>query len=71
MIPMIRAVAEKTGASVIDLHSALDGKAELFPDTVHPNDEGAKLVAAEIFHALTGKSPPEDKVEPGASATVQ
>ena len=67
----IRAVADKTGASVIDLHSALDGKAELFPDTVHPNDEGAKLVAAEIFHALTGKLPPEDKVEPGASATVQ
>jgi acyl-CoA thioesterase-1 len=54
MIPMIRDVADETGASVIDLHSALAGKSELFPDTVHPNDEGAKLMAAEIFRALTG-----------------
>ena len=58
MIPMIRAVADETGATVIDLHSALAGKADLFPDTVHPNNEGAKLMAAEIFRALTGKSPP-------------
>ena len=58
MIPMIRGVADETGATVIDLHSALAGKADLFPDTVHPNNEGAKLMAAEIFRALTGKSPP-------------
>lgn len=47
MIPMIRTVADETGATVIDLHSALAGKAELFPDTVHPNDAGARLMAAE------------------------
>ena len=39
MIPMIRTVADEAGAGVIDLHSALAGKADLFPDTVHPNDE--------------------------------
>lgn len=71
MIPMIRAVADETGARVIDLHSALAGKADLFPDTVHPNDEGTKLMAAEIFRALTGKSPLEDKDEPDASAVAQ
>jgi lysophospholipase L1-like esterase len=71
MIPMIRAVADETGASVIDLHSALAGRAELFPDTVHPNDEGAKLMAAEIFRALTGGTAPEDKGEPGTSGTAQ
>jgi lysophospholipase L1-like esterase len=71
MIPMICAVAGETGASVIDLHSALAGKADLFSDTVHPNDEGAKLMAAEIFRALTGKSPPEDKGEVEASAVAQ
>jgi beta-glucosidase len=59
MIPMIRTVANETGASVIDLNSTLAGKADLFPDTVHPNTEGAKMMAAEIFRALTGKSPPE------------
>ena len=68
MIPMIRTVADETGATVIDLHSALAGRADLFPDTVHPNDEGAKLMAAEIFRALTGKSPPENQGEPAASA---
>jgi lysophospholipase L1-like esterase len=58
MIPLIHTVANETGATVIDLHSALAGRAELFPDAVHPNDEGAKLMAAEIFRALTGNSPP-------------
>ena len=72
MIPMIREVADEAGASVINLHSALAGKAELFPDTVHPNDEGAKLMAAEIFRALTGKLPPdEDNGEVAASASMQ
>jgi hypothetical protein len=61
MIPMIRTVAEEAGAGVIDLHSALAGREELFPDTVHPNDEGAKLMAAEIYRALTGQLPPEEK----------
>jgi lysophospholipase L1-like esterase len=70
MIPMIRAVADETGVSAIDLHSALAGKADLFPDTVHPNDEGAKLMAAETYRHLTGKSPPEDKDESNASAAA-
>jgi lysophospholipase L1-like esterase len=69
MIPMIHAVADETGAGVIDLHSALAGKADLFlPDTVHPNAAGARLMAAEIFRTLTGQSPPEDNAEPAASA---
>ena len=71
MIPMIRTVANESGARVIDLHSALAGKADLFPDTVHPNDEGAKLMAAEIYRALTGKLPPEETSEPGAPAAGQ
>jgi lysophospholipase L1-like esterase len=71
MIPMIRTVADETGARVIDLRSALAGKADLFPDTVHPNDEGAKLMATEIFRALTGKLPSEETSEPGAPAAGQ
>jgi lysophospholipase L1-like esterase len=61
MTPLIRTVADETGATVIDLHSALVGRADLFPDSVHPNDEGTKLMAAEIFRALTGALPPEAK----------
>jgi lysophospholipase L1-like esterase len=70
MIPMIRAVADQTGAGVIDLHAALAGKADLFPDTVHPNDAGATLMAAEIYHALTGQSPPEEQGGPAAVAAT-
>jgi lysophospholipase L1-like esterase len=71
MIPMIRTVADETGVSVIDLHSALAGKADLFPDTVHPNDAGARLMAAEVFRVLTGKAPPEEESELAVSAATQ
>lgn len=59
MIPMIRTVAKDTGTTIIDLHSAMEGKGDLFPDAVHPNDEGAKLMAAAVFKSLTGHAPPE------------
>lgn len=59
MIPMIRTVAKDTGASIIDLYKGMSGKPELFPDTVHPNDEGAKEMAAEVYRALKGQAPPE------------
>jgi acyl-CoA thioesterase I len=58
MIPMIRQVAKDANAEIIDLYTALSGKPELFPDTVHPNDAGTKLMAAAIYHALTGHEPP-------------
>lgn len=56
MIPLIRQVAADTGASIIDLNTALAGKKNLFPDTVHPNPAGAKLMAETVYHALTGKT---------------
>jgi lysophospholipase L1-like esterase len=60
IIPMVRQVAKDSNASIIDLNSALSGKGNLFPDTVHPNVAGAKLMAAAIYRALTGKEPPTD-----------
>jgi lysophospholipase L1-like esterase len=62
MIPMIRTVAEETGAGVIDLYAPFTGRADLFlPDTVHPNDKGASRLAAEIYHALTRNLPLVEK----------
>lgn len=58
MIPMIRTVARETRVNIIDLRSPFADRAALFlPDTVHPNDAGAKLMAAEISRALTGNWP--------------
>ncbi len=60
MIPMIRQIAKDSNASIIDLYTALSGKAELFPDAVHPNDAGAKLMAAQVYHDLTGHEHPAE-----------
>ncbi|MBV9470047.1 MAG: hypothetical protein JO316_15010 [Abitibacteriaceae bacterium] len=56
VIPLVQQVAKDTNATVIDLYSALSGKKELFPDTVHPNAEGARLIAIRVYQALTGKA---------------
>lgn len=58
IIPMVRQVAKATDAKVIDLYRALPDKSDLLPDTVHPNNAGAKLMAAAVYRALAGKEPP-------------
>ncbi len=52
IIPLIKQMAVESKLSVIDLYAALDGKPELFPDRVHPNDDGAKLIAKTVYEAL-------------------
>jgi len=54
LIPILRRVATAEGAEVIDLYGPLSGKKQFFPDKVHPNAEGAGLMAKEIHRALTG-----------------
>jgi acyl-CoA thioesterase I len=49
VVPHIRAVAERLGAPVIDVHEALSGHPELFPaDGVHPNADGARAIAETV-----------------------
>ncbi len=55
VIPVIRKVAKDEGLTVIDLHSALSGKPALFPDKIHPNADGAKLMAQTIHTILKKK----------------
>lgn len=55
IIPLVDQVAKKMNLGVIDLYTALDGKAELIPDRVHPNDEGAAIIATTVHAALTKK----------------
>jgi lysophospholipase L1-like esterase len=56
VIPKINAVARKQHLPVIDLYVAMDDKGALFPDGVHPDAEGARIMAQKIQHALTGSS---------------
>jgi acyl-CoA thioesterase-1 len=55
IIPMIQKVADEKKLAVIDLYKALSGHDELIPDRVHPNDEGATLIAKAVAAAITPK----------------
>ena len=69
VIPVIDEVAKEKNVKAIDLYAALSDKKELFPDTVHPNAEGARLIAAAVYTALTGKPAPASapSTEPAAA----
>ncbi|MBA3684726.1 MAG: sialate O-acetylesterase [Planctomycetes bacterium] len=51
--PLVAKVAKDKDARVIDVFTALVGHPEFFPDGVHPNAEGAALLAATVHAALT------------------
>jgi lysophospholipase L1-like esterase len=51
-LPLLDEVAKAKNATIIDLYKALDGKKEMFPDKVHPNADGAKVMAETIAAAL-------------------
>jgi lysophospholipase L1-like esterase len=52
IIPLIRKVAVEKQLPVIDVHRAMEGRPELFPDNVHPSAEGADVIAKVVYQAL-------------------
>lgn len=58
VLPLVKRAATELGANLIDLHAALDGKAELFPDTIHPNAKGAGLIARAVYKSIADCDPP-------------
>jgi lysophospholipase L1-like esterase len=56
VIPKLNEIARQERLPMIDLYAALDDKPALFPDGVHPNAEGARLVAQKVYETLTGKA---------------
>jgi acyl-CoA thioesterase-1 len=57
VIPAIEQVANQTDLPIINLYSALANSSDFFPDGVHPNGEGAILIAKEIYKAITSQTP--------------
>ncbi len=53
IVPRIGEAARQAGVPVIDLYTALSGHPDLFPDRVHPNAEGAAIIAETIAGILT------------------
>ena len=54
VISAVEQLAKEENIQIIDLYTALSGKASLFPDQIHPNPEGAGLMAKTIYKQLTG-----------------
>lgn len=52
--PRIEQIGGDAMLRVIDLYTALSGKPELFPDKVHPNADGAAVIAKAVFLGVTG-----------------
>lgn len=50
----IETVAQIAGLPVIDLHGALYDRPDLFPDALHPDADGAGILARTVYSALTG-----------------
>jgi lysophospholipase L1-like esterase len=55
IFPQIKIVAKAKKTELIDLHSALENRAELYVDRIHPNESGAVLIAKTVAKGLTGK----------------
>ena len=53
VIPLVKQTANDIGLQIIDVHAPLINHPEDFKDGVHPNDQGAKIVATIIFNSIT------------------
>jgi acyl-CoA thioesterase I len=52
VIPHIEQAAKETNLPLIDVHSVLAAYPYDFPDGIHPNIEGAKIIANEVYAAI-------------------
>jgi lysophospholipase L1-like esterase len=57
VIPQIEQVANQTNLPIIDVYSALANYSEFFHDGVHPDEQGAKLIANEIYNTIILQNP--------------
>lgn len=71
--PLIKQVAEKKGATLIDLHTEFNNTEWLLDDMVHPNETGAKELARIIASAIkkTPSATSSATPEPTSSAATQ
>lgn len=51
---LIPQIAKSNNAGLLDFHSPLYARPELFPDALHPNEEGATILAQTVYAGITG-----------------
>ncbi len=64
VIPHIEQAANETNLPTIDVHSVLAGYSDYFPDGIHPNNAGAKLIADEVYKAIIPQNTANVKLSP-------
>lgn len=52
---IVRRVADRTSAPLVDVHAATAGSPDYFGDGVHPNRRGAAVIAATVRDALVAR----------------
>jgi lysophospholipase L1-like esterase len=55
--PLLEQVARDKGVTVIDLHTPLSGRPDVIPDQIHPNAEGARIIAQTVHEAVKHVGP--------------
>jgi len=57
-LKIIKKVAKQLNLTILDLHSILQSNAKYYNDGVHPNREGAAIIAAAMYKMITQKKLP-------------
>jgi acyl-CoA thioesterase I len=52
LLPKIQSVSIANNVTIIDIYTALSNKKSLFPDTLHPNNEGARIIAETVASSI-------------------
>lgn len=52
LFPRIHNVASDEAVQFVDLYSVFEDRRSLFPDGIHPDNEGAGLIAQELYQVL-------------------
>lgn len=71
-VPIVKQVAEETGATLVDINAMTVGMSEYFPDTIHPNDAGYLKLAQMFYESVFGGKAAELTVvtEPGNKVSM-
>jgi hypothetical protein len=56
VIPAIQQVISDTGSTGIDYYNPLVNKSSLYTDGIHPNVDGAHILAVQAYNAITGSN---------------
>jgi len=55
IVPKIQELANQTNLPIIDVYNAFGDHSDYFVDGVHPNSQGAALIASEVYKAVNQK----------------